>query len=159
MHFPLRNKSLGLFLDIAPLLDVVFLLLIFFIIGAQFLRPVLDLDLPKAKGQGYSKSNSIILSIDQEKKIYVDGVLTSIGNLTRHIDFSIKKKKQNDVIIQVDRNTPFSLFIEVMEKIRQMGIKRINIETTPYYSTTILVFPSIVVVTDKRIKYYELEGA
>ena len=153
MRFKQCSKSFGLFLDLAPLIDMLFLLLIFLMIGSRFLRPVLDLKLPEAKSPAQADKSGIVLSIDRNANILLDGIPASLENLaqrtqslflgktingktgigkTRNGKTEIEKlgkKYRRGIIIQADRDTPFYLFVKIMEQIRKGGAEKIQIES------------------------------
>ena len=132
MEFALRPKPTGLFLDLAPLIDMVFLLLIFFMISSRFFRPVIDLELPQAKAQSQADQTAIIITIDQKGLIFLDNKAVPLEKLASKAKEIMKKKDRSDIILQADKQVPFQLFVKTMEQLRKGGAATLNIETTHY---------------------------
>ena len=67
-----RVKKTSIKLDIAPLLDVMFMLLLFFLLTSSFLKPAISLKLPVAGSKEKAKNRDIIVSVDKNEKIYLN---------------------------------------------------------------------------------------
>lgn len=126
MHF-LRRKRYSLSLDMAPLIDIVFLLLIFFMLSSSFLRPAIKLDLPKAIQQEDVKRENLIVSVDTDQNIFVNTLESSMRTLEQDIASQLERTEKKSVHLQGDKEIPYGLFVQIMNKARLAGANQINI--------------------------------
>lgn len=116
-------------IDLSPLLDVVFILLIFFIVTTVFVRETgVEVDKPKAVSSEQLQKNVILLAItDQGEVVYdstnigVNGVRATVGQLI--------KGKQQAVVIQTDKKVPAQLLVKVIDQAKLAGASQVNIAT------------------------------
>ncbi len=115
-------------LPFAPMLDVIFLLLIFFMLITRYLPPSLSVSLPEADSAAVDDRPSIMLSIDETGLLVVDGVEYQWEALPRLLDGS---DPQTAVRIAADRETDYELVVRAMDAAGQAGLTRIALETMP----------------------------
>jgi biopolymer transport protein ExbD len=114
-------------LDMTPLIDVVFILLVFFILTSTFIRPAIPLNLPRAESAGTpaERPEQLEISISSAGEIFIKGISTSpdlVGDqLQNHPDLPIN--------LQVDRAAPFDRFLAVMDAARLQHRTQIAITT------------------------------
>ena len=113
--------------NLTPLIDCVFQLLIFFMVSTVFLHTRgLDVDLPgKAEATEEQKRKDINIIIDAEGKIEVNGRRVSIGDLGPRIIEAMEETKNENVIIEADRETLHNTVVEVVDISREVGVKGI----------------------------------
>ncbi len=113
--------------NLTPLIDCVFQLLIFFMVSTVFLHTRgLDVDLPgKAEATEEQKRKDINIIIDAEGKIEVNGRRVSMGDLGPRIIEAMEETKNENVIIEADRETLHNTVVEVVDISREVGIKGI----------------------------------
>lgn len=122
-----RPKKASLSLDMAPLIDIVFQLLIFFMLSSSFLNPSLKLNLPQAVQQDQRETERIIISVDKEGSVFINTLKTSMPELRGAIESKLKADPKKSVHIRGDQNMPYKYFVEVMDLARQAGARQINI--------------------------------
>lgn len=124
----IRPKKVSLSFDMAPLIDIVFQLLIFFMLSSSFLNPALRLDLPKAVYQDQKVPEQTVISIDQSGTIFLNTAKTSLRELKSQLEVVFEKaKSKKSVHLRGDQNMPYKFFVEVMDIARQAGATQINI--------------------------------
>ncbi len=129
---PQRREPLSL--NITPLIDIVFLLLIFFMVTATFShRSQLQLELPDAVGERHSKDEKIItISIAKDGRIAINEN-TLINNDINTLIQALEKESQGDksrlIAIHADVDVPFQLAVTAMDAAGQLGFKSIRIAT------------------------------
>ena len=121
--------------NLTSLIDVVFLLLIFFMISTTFNRETeIKIDLPKATGQKFEQAqHSVEISIDAKGRYYVNQtpvVNTQIETLMRAIKSAAGDAKDPQVILSADRMTPHQAVITAMDAARQLGFAHLTFTTT-----------------------------
>ncbi len=129
-----RQKKQEVSVNLTPLIDIVFLLLIFFMVSTSFTRETqIKLDLPKASVEPLeSKVDSLEISVDKEGRYFVNGkglVNQSIETLLSAISPIIKDNKDISVIISADANTPYQSVVTAMEATSQLGVVNLKMAT------------------------------
>lgn len=123
----LRPKRPSLSLDLAPLIDIVFLLLIFFMLSSSFLNPALQLNLPKAQVHDSRIPEQIVVSIDQAGKVFVNRIQVQMADLRSHLERRISQDAKKSVHIRGDQEMAYKYFVQVMDTARRAGAKQVNI--------------------------------
>ncbi len=130
MKFKRHNKlEYGLRqIDIAPLIDVIFLLLIFFMLSSSFtFQSGINVKLPKAVTSDIIKDENVIIIITSEDVIYLNGNLVTLKELASKLK-DINYKEQ-PLMIKSDRRASVGRVVDVWDLCRNLGIERINIAT------------------------------
>ncbi|MFT5206943.1 MAG: biopolymer transport protein ExbD [Candidatus Omnitrophota bacterium] len=115
-------------IDIAPLVDVMFLLLIFFMLTSNFiLQPGIKVRLPHAVTSEIIESENLIISVTGQDLLYLNFKPTQIGAVTE----KLKEAAQNDasVLIKADIAASLGRIVEIWDLCRQLGIDKVNIAT------------------------------
>lgn len=129
-----KHKAPNNEIDVAPLIDVTFLLLMFFMVQ-QAMNPRPDADVPKAKhGVSTDKKKSSVISIKavkgskQPRIILGDGKGEdgSFAAIPRYVQTGLKEQK-SDVIVQADRETPYGFVQQVIKSINKVEGVRVAI--------------------------------
>ena len=123
----IRPKKISLGLDMAPLIDVVFQLLIFFMLTSSFSNPALKLNLPKAVLQDQKEPERIVISIERTGTIFVNTSKIPIAELKPHLESKFRSNSKKSVHLRGDEEMPYRLFVQVMDMARQAGARQINI--------------------------------
>ena len=122
------SKRRNALLDISPLIDVVFLLLIFFMVSTTFRDEAgLPLNLPSSVSRGLKKTDNVVVTISKKGDIYVGKALTPPGKLTEVIKKQIALAKKKEVIIKADKSARYELVYRVMDASRQAGVKSLSV--------------------------------
>ncbi len=116
-------------IDLTPLIDVVFILLIFFFITSTFIRPSLPVNLAKAASAAASaeRKEQLVITIDAEGALFNDGV-----TLTREdVPALLSANPDLGINLFVDRAAPFEAFLSVIDEARLLDREDISITTLP----------------------------
>lgn len=133
MNFrPVQREKVEL--NITPLIDVVFLLLIFFMVSTTFERESeINITLPESsKEMTEAKPDSINIGIDADSRIYINdkALLNSqISTIKEAIYDALGSLEDATVIISADAKTNHQTVIKVMDAARQLGLVRITFAT------------------------------
>ena len=117
-------------INLAPLIDVIFLLMIFFMLSSSFaFQSGIHVKLPKAVTSDELQEDNLVLIISSENIVYWnDQVLTMEelkDKLTGFASF------QRPILIKADRRASLGRIVDVWDLCRKLGIERINIATNP----------------------------
>ncbi len=117
-------------IDLTPMIDVVFNLLIFFLIGSTIIdNPKIEINLPKSSSAEESSNNieNIVVSISKDEKVYVN------GEEANEIDtfFQELSKNSTDRVIEIraDEEVKTQILISVIDSIKNAGFNKISIAT------------------------------
>lgn len=136
MKLTRNRKRQDLVLNIAPLIDVVFLLLIFFMVATSFdEKGAFNLELPKSTQKQEVKENKEIqVIIDKDKKIFIkidkDLKNININDLHAKLLEIIANNSNKNVIISADKNLSYGYIVEIMDLVKEAGANQINIDTS-----------------------------
>ena len=132
MKFPHPNKKSASF-NLTPLIDVVFLLLIFFMLTTTFvnLENRIKVDLPTGDFAAAEPSENIIVTITENNTIYLNGKLIDPLKLTESVAAEIKDEPEKIVILEADKNVLHGKVIRVMDLLKKGGAEKIAIATQP----------------------------
>ncbi len=126
-----NGKSKGGSLDVTPLVDLVFLLIIFFLLSTTFrVAPGIRIDLPEAASQKIrAERKEIILTVDSSGAIYVNKDLVEPEALSVRLAASALEDRDTTVLIKGDRNAGFGRMVDVLDRVKHAGLYRIAILT------------------------------
>ncbi len=133
MRFQTRKRD-EVELDITPLIDVVFLLLIFFMLSTSLsVNPGIKVDLPKAAAEQVRKKKlTLRVAIAADGRIYLEGKKLALDKLKKEFA-RVGRKKNNDVlvVIEADRKVYHGRVVKVMDAAKSAGLNRLAIATQP----------------------------
>ncbi|MFQ5670399.1 MAG: ExbD/TolR family protein [Acidobacteriota bacterium] len=120
MPFPLPKRAEPR-IDLSPLIDVVFQLLIFFVVTTTFLSDTgIPLDLPEAQsGQEAESRREMSVRISADGAIHFEGKLVSLADLETLMRKAIKKSPQEPVTIYGDGEVDYETIVQVMDVARR----------------------------------------
>ncbi|HBG61890.1 MAG: hypothetical protein A2Y03_03110 [Omnitrophica WOR_2 bacterium GWF2_38_59] len=115
-------------IDIAPLIDVIFQLLVFFMLSSSFtFQSGINVKLPKAVTSDIIKEENLIITITSENIIYLNSNISTLEELKSELEKI--KGKNNPILIKADRRSSVGRIVDVWDLCRNLGIERINIAT------------------------------
>ena len=120
------KKSISDSIDLIPMINLIFLLLIFFMLtGVIKKKEILDIKRAESIHGVESKvlNDETLLSLNQDGKIYVNNILTELDNLENSIDFSNSK-----LVIDVDKRVKILEFNKLLDKIKELNKKKVFIK-------------------------------
>ncbi|MEW6534230.1 MAG: biopolymer transporter ExbD [Candidatus Auribacterota bacterium] len=118
--------------DITPLVDVVFLLLIFFMLSSSFiLQPGIPVDLPQANETPQHQEENLVVTLTREHQLFFNNERVTFEGLQRRLRSMARKNKDGMLIIKADANTRHGRVVDIMNSARQAGIERMAIATQP----------------------------
>lgn len=123
-----KREPVGATIDMAPLVDVVFLLLIFLMLGARFSRPVMDLQLPVAGAGTTAGSHHIVLSVDRNGLYQVGTRQVEPAELPVALRAALAKSPDLGLVIRADANARVQSFVFLLDCARRSGAHSVSIE-------------------------------
>src|SRR3989338_1893113 len=111
-------------LDIAPLIDVVFLLLIFFMLTSSFIfQTGIKINLPKALTSEVIQRENLIIIVTEDNSLYINERLIDDEELSSRLKIATKESKP--ILIKADRKASLGKVVEVWDLCRTEGIQKI----------------------------------
>ncbi len=117
-------------INISPLIDVVFILLIFFIVTTVFVEESgVEIKKPRAASQQDLERNSILVGVTPAGQVFYGGREIGVSGV-RSIVTRLLRQEEMPVIIQADRSTPTQTTVQVLDEARLAGATRVFVSTT-----------------------------
>jgi len=120
IRFPYKEKS-AFKLDLIPMINVVFLLLIFFMLTSTTSLQIKKVELPTAKTAEKNSKQFLTVTIDKNGSLELDGKAVTIEALPVHIEKKVAEKKNAVISIHADKAIEFELFGKIIELAKQAG--------------------------------------
>lgn len=115
-------------LNLTPMLDVVFILLIFFIVTTSFVKETgIDVNRPSATTAEKKSQGNILIAINANGDIWIDNREIDIRAVRANIQVLKASYPQSSVIIQSDQDASTGKLVKVMDQIRLAGVQNISI--------------------------------
>ena len=115
-------------IDIAPLIDMVFQLLIFFMLTSSFvMQPGIKVNLPKAVTSEIVKFENMEILVSSENITYLNGKVVTTQELRNLLSQAAKRKQS--ILIKADKRASLGRVVEIWDLCRDLGIVQINIAT------------------------------
>ena len=113
-------------LDLTPIVDVVFNLLIFFALSLNFseITSSLNIKLPKAKSSETLSELQIVISIEKNNKIYINDKPFFYDQVSNHLSNEYKNKT---IVIKADETIDHGFVVKIMDLVKSSGFKKIGI--------------------------------
>jgi biopolymer transport protein ExbD len=134
MTFRSRRKRLdssSSAIDLTPMVDVAFQLIIFFMVSTTFitLQSGLPVDLPQATTSAVTSSDIPSVTINKDNQIFIGSVPVTVETLEAQLKVQLQDTGFNVVILRADKEVRHGLSVEVMDIIKRAGAQRIAIAT------------------------------
>jgi len=126
-----RPKRPTLSIDMAPLIDVVFLLLIFFMLTSSFAPPSVPLALPQASSKDSADSPKVVVSLDGEGRISISETLVKDDEFENQLKAALQKNSTSTVHFRGDKTMDYGLFLRVMTRARAAGADQFQLIHEP----------------------------
>jgi len=115
-------------INITPMMDVVFILLIFFIVTASFVKESgIDVNRPDASTAEVKERGNIMVAITADGQIWIDKRQVDVRAVRANIERLHAENPQGSVVIQADKNSKNGLLVQVMDASREAGVYNVSI--------------------------------
>ena len=117
-------------IEMLPLIDIVFLLLVFFIYAmlSMAVHRGLPVELPLSNTAEIDKKLTLSVTVKTDETIYVNKERVTLADLTRVLREKAGESRDSGVLIFADRALPYQMIYKVLDKIRLAGLSRISLQ-------------------------------
>lgn len=124
-----QNSANEVKVDLTPMIDMVFILLIFFLVTASFNKlSAVDIERPTAQVNDIKGAVSIVIAIDQRSGVWLDGKPIDVRKLRQRVK-TLAATGPASVIINADRSVVTGRLIEVLDQVRLAGVTNVAVAT------------------------------
>ena len=133
MNFSNKDEeNIKLEVNIVSLIDVVLLLVMFFMITTSFVaQPGIKVKLPQASAKEVRQEKELVVIISKDKKIYLNEDLISLSLLPGRLNKALKEENKPILIIKADELVPHGLVVKIMDIAKKTGVETLAIATRP----------------------------
>ena len=124
------ERSKKVTLNMTSLIDVLFILIIFFAVSSTFLeQPGIELELPKAESSESFTTQKVILYIDKNNNLFLNDQMISTNTMIEEIRKIGELSPDNSIVLKADKQVSHGNIIEIMDILRKNKIYKIVIST------------------------------
>ena len=119
--------------SLMPLLDVMLLLLIFFLLASVFVQPTLEVNLPDAEhSEPEPPQNDLLtISVSTDGDVFINKQFVPLEQLQGRIEAAVAEDPEVAVMVRADEQSAFRYFVNVMDAVKGAGVVQLTIETEP----------------------------
>lgn len=129
---PKKHRPSGI--DMSPLIDMVFILLIFFMVSTTFVKDAqVELSRPSAKSASKASTKSMRVSVDRQGSVYLDGAPTRLWMLQSKLRDAFRGGAEKMVLVVADQEASVAKLVEVVDQCRLAGAADVTVATEKEY--------------------------
>ncbi len=127
--FKPRKKS-NLEINITSLIDIIFILLIFFMVSSTFLKPAIEIKLPVAATEDKNERKRINVYVGSDLSIYLEKELVELDQLQELVAAETSVEPELAVLLYCDKTVVFEAVVKIMDALKLSGVKNVAISHT-----------------------------
>lgn len=125
-----EKKQRKVIINITSLIDVLFLLLIFFMISSTFVeQPGMKLELPESKSSTTEKIKELVLEINADQSMTLNQEPATLENLDQKFKDLLPSLEEKSLVLKADKSVPHGAVVKVMDLAKLSGIEKLIIAT------------------------------
>ena len=126
----LNKKKRKVIINITSLIDVLFLLLIFFMVSSTFIeQPGMKLELPESKSTATEKIKNLVLEINTAGALFLNGEAIQLDSLQAKLTNLLPSLQEPTLILKADKTVPHGTVVQAMDEAKIAGYQKIVIAT------------------------------
>ena len=131
MSFERRERHLMREINLVPLIDVLLVVLFFYMIISPMMSRGLDVNLPKSEANTVKPEDRIVLTVTRNQELFVEKERVDISKLKDVLDSIRRSKPLINVYLRADKEAPYGAIVQVMDLVKRAGIDRLGMVTEP----------------------------
>ncbi|MEM9839392.1 MAG: biopolymer transporter ExbD [Pseudomonadota bacterium] len=117
--------------NVTPLLDIVFIMLIFFIVTSTFIKePGIDPLRPEASTQEKQRLVAVLVAVSEDNEIWIDGDKVELSEVKYRVEELRRESPKGNAVLQADAGARSELTLDVLQQIKDAGIADVVVSTT-----------------------------
>ena len=118
-------------LMLSPMIDMIFLLLVFFIVGTMYMSELrsIHIQLPQAKNSETLKKSSFTVSIKKDGSLYLDDIPIELEQLIKNVKIENENNPEFFVMIRAEEEVNYKTVIKLIDELRGVGVSRLGLAT------------------------------
>ena len=118
-------------MNMTPMIDMVFILLVFFVVNTSFVKETgVEIERPSAKSAVKQEQANILIAITREGEIWIDKKRVDIRALRGHIEQMHAESPEGSAVVLADTQTPAGIVMQVVDQARLVGISKVAVAAT-----------------------------
>lgn len=127
-----RARKRSVIINLTSLIDVLFLLLIFFMVSTTFVsQPAISLQLPTAQHSEAARQSPIVVHVDEQGAVYLNDEPVEIALLEQALISRLADQSEKSVVLRADSRVTHGIVIHVLDLIKGAGVKKLVVATEP----------------------------
>lgn len=124
---PIRRARI----EIIPMIDVIFFLLVFFMVSSLALTKLnsLPVALPKTSSNPHALKQDVVLTIKRDGSIFINKAPTTLESLESQLAYEMRDRPQDIVVVNADARANYGFVVQVMDRARQIGVRKFALAT------------------------------
>ncbi|MDI6840650.1 MAG: biopolymer transporter ExbD [bacterium] len=124
-------------MNITSLADISITILIIFIVTGTFLKSGINVNIPRTSAATAQKEEGIVVSITKEGRIFVEETQVSLSYFEKVLEAKISRARYPLVYLKADEGVPYGLVMEVIGRIKEIGIENLSLIAEPKRKGTV----------------------
>jgi biopolymer transport protein ExbD len=130
MRRPRKKRSLVI--NLTSLIDVMFLLVLFFMVSATFVsQPAISLELPDAKHADVARQTPVVVYVDERGSVYINDEPVEMALFEQELVSRLADSAEKAVVLKADARVSHGVVIHVLDQIKGAGVKKLVVATEP----------------------------
>jgi biopolymer transport protein ExbD len=115
-------------IDMTPMLDIVFIMLIFFIVTTVFVKEAgIEVNKPEASLAVLHKNANVFIAVTEDGDVWLDKRQVAVDSVRANIERLLTEQPTDYVIIQADMKAKHGLIVEIMDQVKAAGVDRVSV--------------------------------
>jgi biopolymer transport protein TolR len=131
MSFERRERHIIREINLVPLIDVLLVVLFFYMIISPMMSRGLDVNLPKSEANTVKQEERVVLTVTRSQALFVEQERVDISKLKGVLESIRKSKPLVNVYLRADKDAPYGAVVQVMDVVKRSGIDRLGMVTEP----------------------------
>ncbi len=111
-------------IDLTPMLDVVFIMLIFFIVTSSFIKESgIEVNRPQADTASSQEKGNILIAVTADDQVWLDKQIVDVRSVRAHVERMRQEQPDGVVVVQADQDARTGLVVKVMDQARLAGVE------------------------------------
>lgn len=118
-------------IEIIPMIDVIFFLLVFFMVSSLAMTKInsLPVALPKTSSSPEALKQNVILTIKRDGTIFLNKAQVTLDGLGKQLAYDMHENPQDVVVVNADSGANYGLVVQAMDKAREIGVRKFALAT------------------------------